>query len=579
MKNRKWLLGLLAVASMACPAQDLPAGEAAQPDATPATPAAEAAAPEAGQPMTPQADSGMDAITAVQNQPAAPLTSVGTATEKLRKYLEQQGWREGWDPEKERYLVIQEAELTCADPSSDDSYVLKRALKAKAAYLRARVEVAEWILSEMSAKDQLETPGTDIDKELGVERDQLERLLVAQQQVIAELAAEYDQAEADQLRGVTWGDRMKALMDACIKRLDKEYSVGKIDAAKRDRYEKAKAQYQSATRQHEQLVTKAEQMRSTLTERVTSSVVATARQPLYGVTAIKQAESWSRDKGIYQVAVLCVWSKKLERAARAVVTGDDDFRVKSDLPTKSLDAWIRELDLSSAIGPRQYLDDKGNRWFLGVAASALGKSASSRSKAKVSAELFAKSEAVFALFADVESFKEAKAAMETRDYGGNDESLAADSVATKLTQKFEKRSVRGLQKITAKEVVHPISQQEIYVVVYAASPADAKTALEVEKINYATRIEDLKHQSWEAGHKKALNDAVDNAKDDPASYNQGYQKGGSSLADEAAKRDAAKQPVPDPATAQPAAAKKQPAGTKKPQEGVFGGDEKVKDDF
>jgi hypothetical protein len=516
-------------------------------------------------------DSGMDAITDAQNNPAKSVKNID-ASEQLQNIMEKKNYNSGWDDEKKRYFVLEQASFDCENPNYNKSFLIQRDAAVKQAVLKAKVKIIEYVATDMSAKDQLTTPGTDLNKKLGEELEELEDKIAYQKNIVQELLAEYDRAKAEKLAGVTWGDRLKAMMDAAIKKLDKEYSTKKISDKKRKRYEEAKSNYLQAKGEMTSLEQKAAALKGTVKATFTSAVETMADMPLYGATVIFQAESWDSASKQYKVAVLLCWSNKLERAVRAIVTGDDKFKIVARGKGLTVHQWIKKQDIAVMSGPRQFIDKNGNRWFVGISSRALPRSSSGQEHARDVSEMMAKQMAAFCLYADVESNKKAKTMMQTRNGGGRDVSVAADSMEKTLTQSFKNKKIRGLQNIYSKSVIHPISGKKIFVAVYGVNQNSAKAALEIEKINYTTKIADNKHQSREKGRKDAYKTAVRVSKDDPESYNKGRQDTNNRLSKEQAKRRG------EGAFATAAGTRKKTA-TGKAKSGTFVGDADVNDDF
>ena len=301
-----------------------------------------------------------------------------------------------------------------------------------------------------------------------------------------------------------------------------------------------------------------------------------------------QTESWDKKTGKYQIAVLLCWSKVMERAARAIVTGEE-YKVKnaakvgdkqSHLPDKEeVQDWLETQNLATMVGPRQYLDKYGNRWFLGVTARLYDDelSSSRRSDNKGIAEMFAQQMAAFCVWADVESYKMARQALESREYGNMEHNAVAESYAEKLTQMFRNKKVRGMQRLFCDEVVHPISQNKIYVTVYGISADASKTALEIEKINYATQVMDNRYQTVERGREAANKAAVANSKNRTEDFDKGYKQQSGAIQKEFQVRQTKKNvkrgtaiinKTPD-----------QPVQRRKSTSGTFGGDVDVSNDF
>lgn len=525
-------------------------------------------------------DGGTEIVEIAQESEPAPASPKFKSASKLLKELaKKKGWKENWDEDKQRIIVFVDADFTTKDPKNDKDLFVKREMAAKKAALMGKAAIIETINTEMSASDKLDMPGTDVNKELGAEAEKVKNAMVEQQMMLASLLEKYDEAEAEVLRGTTFGDRLKELLEATIKKLDKEYDPDKRDEVAMARLEKVQAAYEAVSEEFEALKEKAEKLQESVQERQESSVETLARMPLYGATVIMQTESWDPSTGKYQVAMAYTWSKALERAVRAIVTGED---YKTKPGKKSVNDWLDDQDLATMVGSRQYLDNKGNRWFLGITARKYDDNMNStaRSRNKLATEQFAKQMAAFCVFGDVESYKMAQQAKETRGDGEGDyaEQLdaVAESAAQKLTQAFSKKTIRGLQKLATQETQHPVTGDDILIVVYGVNASSAAKALEIEKINYATKVMDNQYQTVERG-RKAANEAKVKASENRAEdFQKGYKQQSDAIQGELDQRAEEKKPkgirVINKGQA-PVNRVKQNTG------GAFGGDVDVDDDF
>ncbi|NOH68282.1 hypothetical protein [Vibrio rotiferianus] len=403
-----------------------------------------------------------------------------SAEDQLRDLMSTRGWQQGWDADKKRIFVVHSETFDNEDPTYDDAFITKRSMFATLATMGAKAKVVEFMRTQMSAVDQLSAPGTDVHAELNEQFIKLEKKIASSQKALAKLLAEVDAAEADKLQGVTFEDRGKAFMDAVIRRLDNAYEAGQIEEAKLKKYEKAKARYEDAQTEYDEIVAKAETIKGSVSLEATSMVDTLAKAPLMGTSILAQSESWNAEEERYEVAVLTVWSPKLEQGAKGILTGDEQaLKPKKAL---SVQKWLAKQDAATLVGPRTYVDNTGARWFIGAYAMPANGSSSKLRKNKGIADLMAKKEAVMALYADVETHKQAQVAMQTKtgELGGKDHTEVATSFAETTRQSVENRQVSGMSQLMSKTVVHPISQEKIYVAAYGVSGQSAAEALGLE---------------------------------------------------------------------------------------------------
>lgn len=441
---------------------------------------------------------------------------VKDAKDLADKYLEDNQLHESWNEEKKIFIAVGEAVFDSEDPSYDNSFITKRSLKSMEAILDAKAKIIEYVQTKMSALDKAVTPGTDINAKFKEDIERSQKRMEAQKMKVAKLLEDVDQAQAEALRGATFGDRLNSLMDAAIAKLDQTYSVEKIEAKKREKYEKAKARYEESSNELKELEKKIAAYTGTITETLSTKVETMSKMPLFGAVPVAQFESWCEEEEQFKVAIVVLWSSKMERVARAFITGED-FKVPPG--NISLREWIKNQDWSTATGGRRFRDSSGTVHFVGIAASPVGKSSSSEKRARGMSEQFAKKEVAMAIFSDVESYKKAEAMMQTRSGGaGKDVSNAVDSFASTISQKIKNRQIHGLQKLYGKKLVHPISQQKMYVSIYSLSGNSAKQALLMQERNYLTKILDVKSQQKMKGTTDAYKSKVKEAEADQSEY-------------------------------------------------------------
>ncbi len=405
-----------------------------------------------------------------------------SAEAQVQEYMETKGWTEGWDAKKKRIFVIKTESFDSEDPSYDDSFVTKRSQYAMIATMGAKAKIVEFMRTQMSAVDQISAPGTDIHAELNKKYEDAEKKIEKQQKTLIKLLAEVDAAEANKLRGVTWGELYKRYYEGLIKKLDETYNAGDIEAKKIAKYKKAKQKYNEAAIEMQEIKAQAATIKGKVSLESSSVVETLAKAPIMGASILLQAESWNEEEEEYEVSTLMVWSPKLEKAAKAIVTGETyPLKPKNGL---SVQSWLKTQELATLVGPRQYVDKDGERWFLGAYAMPVEGSSSLKRKNKGIADIFAKKETAMALYADIETQKKAAIAMQTRSADqlkGKDNTEVATSLAEQTKQSIENRPVSGLSKLLSKTIVHPISQQKIYLIVYGISGSSASEALKMER--------------------------------------------------------------------------------------------------
>jgi hypothetical protein len=458
----------------------------------------------------------------LQEAPKPEFVPGLTAEKQAEKWLETEDIVNGWDDQKKRYVTIAWAGFDSEDPTYDDSFVIKRSLQSMVATMEAKAEIIEFIRVKMDAIDQVFTPGTPLANKFEAKRKKLEGRMNSVQKTVAKLLTQVDAEEAEHLKGITLGDRMNAALDSAIQKLDETYSTEEVEEKKKKRYEKAKKRYAEALKQFETLKKEAEAAVGELQESASSKVETIAQMPLFGSVALAQFESWDEDEEKYQVALVFLWSPKMEKIVRAMVE-----RKNLEIPpgNMSIQDWIKSQDWSTSTGSRRFRDDQGHVHFIGIAAAAAGESTSSQKKAKNIAQMMAKKEVVMGVFSDIVAKKKAEEMMETHSGGADSDSVeAAQDFSQNLTNEVKGRQVQGLSKRLVKKYMHPISQQEIYVAIFSLSAASATAAMWAEEEVYLTAMLDTKAQKASAGVKAGLDSSLKKEKDDNTAYDEAKAK-------------------------------------------------------
>jgi hypothetical protein len=529
-------------------------------------------ATDAPVPVDLQNDPGAQLVMEAQEDSGIKPVEKQSAKDSLEEYLNSKsGWSTGWDEEKKRYLSIQAASFNTEDPVSDTDFCVKREMFVKRAILAAKAEIIFYINSTMSAREKLDVPGTDIHAQFSRDYDAAQSRLRSQQAVIAKLLAEYDEAEAEALEGATLDDRLKVLMDAAIKKLDPEYSTDQIEAKKKERFEKAKARYVEALAAIERIEAEVAKVKGQEVGSMTSEISRIASRPLIGATLVAQTESWNPEEETYEVGVLLCWSPKLEQAALASLTGEPVVGAKPGKSGLTVQQWLKMQDLSQMVGPRQFIDKDGQRWFLGISTRPTLKNSVADERNQILAEEFAAQMAAFSLYSDVDASSKATQVM--KQYSTEDlnksETKVAESLERAISQSFENLQISGMTVMSGKTgtVTHPLTGQKMHVRIQALSPSSARSAMDTERRTILAGIKLNKSQSFGKARTEELNAALKNSKNDSKAADAGRNQGKKELAEAMAEKD-----KPD---SQPG--KKETAEKNDPQRKTKAGATKVKE--
>ncbi len=434
-----------------------------------------------------------------------------SASDKLSQFIESKGWEEGYDATKKRIFVIQSVSFQTADPSKDNDFLSKRSMFSMRAAVEAKAEIVKYMNTEMSAVDQFTAPGTDVYAKLNDKRNVLVEKFEVKKSEMLKLLSQVNEAEADKLSGVNWEDRAEAYFDALIKKLDDSYSTDAIEQEKVDKLAQVKQEYQAVLADYKALEQQAKSINSEVTEEAYSSVSAFAKAPILGASILAQSESYDADEGEYEVAVLMVWSPKLEKGATAIITGEN-YKPKPKNGT-TVQEWLKKQEIATMVGPRQFVDKSGERWFVGSYAMPMNVKGSKKNRNKKIADLVAKKETAMALYSDIETFEQAQILMQTSEYSdGNQSSDIAESLESNVRSVLEKRNVRGASRLLSKTVVHPISGQKIYVVAYGISGKSASEALKMEASMFKAAMKSNRVMQKDLLETKQLNQKLQKSK-------------------------------------------------------------------
>jgi hypothetical protein len=423
---------------------------------------------------------------------------------RLNNFTNEKGLIQGWDNQKKRMVTIGYAFEQCENPAFDSGFILKRELLFKRAILQAKTDIIKSILSEMSAEDQLNVPGSPIADKLNEKRESYQRKINAAEMQVKQLLNEMGEADLAAKKGTTFDDRTGAFMDAVIKRLDADYDSSKFDADKKARYEEAKKNYQQALIEKDQVVQEAQELKGEIESEISSTVEISAAMPVMGGNILYGYEYYNRQKKSYEVGVVYGWSKKSEEAARACLMGEKVL-VNPNAKRKPLNDWIQTQDLSTMVGPRSYIDHEGKRWTLGISAREVPTNRTLLNRTIASAKNFAMQMTCYALLADVESHERAEAAMQiSHDGKGQTQSEAIESLEQTMSQSFKNRVVKGLSPLVQKKVMHPISGREMFVAVYRIDPYLSEQALKLK----ANSVQFSNEARAKSDQDRALNDQL-----------------------------------------------------------------------
>ena len=456
-----------------------------------------------------------------------------SARNYLEMWVKTNGHKLGWDPTKKRFLSLEHVFFKTEAPASDRNFLVNRDIAARRAALRGKVRYIRFIATKMSASEQFETPGTDVYSQLNTEYEGIRQRLETLRQEVVKLLEQVNKAEAEALAGATTQDRINALLDAAITRLGVDFDSGKVAIDKQERFERIKAEYQNAKTQYDTLLQEANNVRGKVISEWKSSIVSESQMAVTGATVLHQYESWDKNTKQYEVAVLLCWSPQLELAARATLTNEPiDF--KGAVGKYSLDNWLNDQDLSAMVGPRSFLDDRGQRHFLGISSRPyIAYNGDLDERQRESADAEAEAMVGFSLFADVLNTRSAKLIAQNILSDDLDEDTTITKIVETLDQlwiqSYKEMNTHGVQPVRRTRVNHFLTGVDMHVSVYAISADEAASAMKIQEESARTAIAINKNQEWKRGRNEEIRRQIQAAQNDPASRRAGEAAGNTAV--------------------------------------------------
>ena len=512
-------------------------------------------------------------VLAVEKADASPSRSTVLssssirASDSIRQELKKLGLSQGSQLGPTGMTIIQMSEASMTvDPLAED-FMLIRDLLAVEAGLAAKRSIIESISTDADAIQSVSREDDSAVKQFQIAQGKYdkaialrERQLKAAKEETAALLRGVDDAQADVIQGATVGDRFMELLEAGIKKLDESYDPNQLDEKKKKRlsdlklsYERAKEMEDRAAQLKEEIEQEKARLVGSVQKQVKSNVSVSSSYPLFGATALRTADYYNELTGEMQVAVALVWSQKLEKEARDVYTKKGGGPAR---PGKlSLSDWLDKQDLEVMIGPRRYIDGKGQYNFLGISAVEVPSDPGLKSDALSAAELYAKQAALLSLKAEATSYRSGQRLGVNRV--GADGKISPEvfrAQASNMQQEVKVSNFGGLETVTTRELIHPSSGRLIYVSVANINSTLAQMSDELMKDSYALLKEANALDSQRQGQKQGMMQAAEETRNNQGLIQEGKSDGAKAVnseyqknVDERAARNSMKEKSPAPA--------------------------------
>lgn len=530
--NKLMITTVAAVAAVAVNAQEL--GSEAPAEGSPAAAAVQELPPEAG---------AGAAVAEMQQVLAEEIAPAQTAKEAIEDYFNSKdGWNKGYDEEADRIIVSDFIEFDIKNPKVSADFIDLRKEKMSELMLKAKAKIIETIMSKMSGSRILDVPGNPIAKQLEKEQSEMNKALAAAREDLAKLDANLADALARR-DDVTPGE-LVAVISSWFTSAEKENIAAKYDADKKERYDNAKADFEAAAAKYKELAEKAEALKGTISKEMKTSLSRVSAMPIYGCTVLQQAESISEKNGRYkyQIAILYSWSGEMMKASGEILKGQS---VKFTPGKKSIKEWIsgkaKKGALAQWIGPRQYIDNNGNMWFIGISCAAVDDDADTSEANREAAELEAAAEVMFALYSDATSSKTLNKLMRTKiGANGEKETQIYKDYSKSQGEAFKDIQISGNAELWSGTVRHEPSGLDMHVVVYGVNSGSVKVLKDIQARAVALGIEVNTYQEMERGRQEQLRRTFEASKNNPAARAVGAAAASADLKAKAAARRSAK---------------------------------------
>lgn len=464
-------------------------------------------------------DNGPAIVVENETKPAAVYVQSQTALQAVQQELLKRGISQNFDINKGSIVQIGTAQTVLIDPEVGD-FLTERELLARQAELDARAKIAGMVRKEFSGSTRVHMYGTRERQEFEARFANEIRAAAEQRAKVEKLLQAIDRAEASKLAGVTTGDRFNKVVDGIIKKLDATYSSDVVLQDKQTRLDQLKSMYSEAKQLQVELDAKADSMYP-LTE-VETDANSLAEFKLVGSTVLFQSESWIGNK--YQVALAVVWSPKLqERAVKALACGVVEGGTPGPM---SLGEWLNSIrdQLPMMVGARQYIDNQGRHYFLGISSQELVDDIAQQEHDMLFARQMSDQAVAYSLFVEGQSDIQASAAM--KKYKGNAPADVMKSLAADMKMETPKNlAISGLGQVYSDEGLHQLSGKHIYTSVSAVDGVLAANSDAIKQMWADTAIDVTRTSNEIRGRDAGRNEAYEEAKADPTDFNRGYDKG------------------------------------------------------
>ncbi len=442
----------------------------------------------------------IEASKLVQAPPAAtPSLDASSIKNQLRKKLKEAKVTMDWDDAKQRFGGVATFTLQI-DPGSDmEDYFVLRQTAALGAMLTAQTDVATWLGADASMEVTLKDPGNPAlleDVNAAAKRELEGQIAMLRKE------AEAMGAKATADVELTSADRFKAATDALIKRLDVEYDPARAADEKEGKIAGFRRKAEDVNAAIARLQARLEAYQRAYAKAVNAGIGIRYDHVILGLSAIAWGENLA-PSGRLTIGIAYVWSPRLARSAQGALTGDTGLDIENAKGAESLSSWIERQDLASMGAFRYFVDDKGDRWFIGT-----GYAPNSLDQAGQHARLQALANLYMPLYSRLQGEQRHRSVVRAGRREADLPAKAAMDLSESLNS-FARANTRGVNQVAVADLTWPAkitksgegSSTSVAVAVYAlnarsasaALAADAQMAVSAAAVEHETNRRRLEH--------------------------------------------------------------------------------------
>ena len=505
-----------------------------------------------------QQPNGAMAQDQAQAEAAAPVQQAATKPEDaLAAYMNDP--KNGilpYDAKTGRIVVQSTVTFDVRNPEVSNGFIEERNARATELLLNAKAEIVKSICSKMSAERLLDLPANPIRKQLDKEEAEIRKHVEYVKKQLDEAGIALNDAKLD-----TKTLSAPELMAAVAQVYKGDYAAN-LDAEKKAKLEAAKNDYKNLKAEYEALVKKAELVQSQFQDSVSktskASISLSAEMQIHGCSILEQSEGAfiQNGKWKYQISAIFSWSQEAQKAAEAIL---DARPVKFVKGKRSVIDWLGKLKANGALadwtGPRTYIDDKGDMWYLGICAAPAYDDSIDDEKAQKSAALRARAEVGYALYSQLVTTNALNELSIDLKVDGATVSKQLSDYNEKTIEGFKNLTIFGLGKVGPTHNLRHASGHDIHVVIYGVNASNAKSMRDIQAAAHKLGIAINTKQEIERSRQVQMRQLTEMSRDNAAARRIGAQQALRETADAFAP-----QPAPLPQPPPPGAAPQQPAG-------------------